>query len=119
MKKSFDPTKPVKTRAGVPARVIATNAKGDQPIIALVEEQGEEIPRSFTTDGFFFPTRKESSTDLVNVPPPKKTIKVWVNIYDGGISPHQTQEIAELRATDRRLACKEITIEYTEGEGLS
>jgi len=36
MSKQFDPSKPVQTRDGLPARIICTDAKCDFPIIGLI-----------------------------------------------------------------------------------
>lgn len=54
-------------------------------------------------------------------PPPKKTLRVrlWLNVYDGGISyPYGTRTIADMEASSSRFACIEIDREVEEGEGL-
>jgi len=41
----------IKTRDGKPARIICWNAKGNYPIVALVDMGSFETPISYTTDG--------------------------------------------------------------------
>ena len=48
----FNPEKPVRTRDGRKARIICTDAKGDYPIIALVQEAfGQELAEAYTQTG--------------------------------------------------------------------
>ena len=75
----FDPTKPVQTRGGYPARIICTDRKNDWPIIALVTDQnGREAMYSYNSDG----TTGSFKLDLIN-----KTQTGWINIYPDGIYP--------------------------------
>lgn len=65
----FDPTKPVQTRSGRPARIVCTDRAGDDPILALVgtDKNGSiEVPHVYRLDG----TRNGFPPyfDLVNVP---------------------------------------------------
>lgn len=39
------------TRRGIPARIVCYDAKGDYPVIAIVDEDDEEIPRNYTVCG--------------------------------------------------------------------
>ena len=49
----------------------------------------------------------------------KKIIKKWININDdGSTNTCGTKELANYLANRDRIACKEIEIEYYEGEGL-
>jgi hypothetical protein len=55
-------------------------------------------------------------------PPPKKTVRVqrWLNIdADGAVSLYELRKEADTHRFPDRIACKEIDIEVTEGEGLS
>ncbi len=67
---TFDPTKPVQTRGGAAARIIFTDAKGLQPIVALVacHRDDEEIVYQFNQDGGYYSHEAESTLDLINVP---------------------------------------------------
>mgnify|MGYP000550111845 CR=1 FL=1 len=64
----FDPTKPVQTRYGSPARIICTDRKGGPPLLALVRgQEREERIFSFYPSGQVYTTHC-SGLDLVNVP---------------------------------------------------
>lgn len=68
----FDPTLPVQTRGGRPARIIATDAKGLYPIIALIANtDGTERLRRVAETGKDLYAADETPHDLVNVPPPE------------------------------------------------
>lgn len=65
---SFDPALPVRTRNGLSARVICTDANSAYPIIALVTTEDEtECIISCDSKGRVLSDR-ESPYDLVNVP---------------------------------------------------
>ena len=54
-------------------------------------------------------------------PPPKKTLRVqrWLNIdADGTVSLYELRSEADTHRFPDRIACKEIDIEVTEGDGL-
>ena len=57
-----------------------------------------------------------------NLAQPPKTLRVrlWLNVYDGGISyQYGTRTLADMEASSARLACIEIDREVEEGEGLN
>ena len=121
-KRNFDPDWPhghVTAADGFPARIVCRDAKGDLPIVALVQyRENDETPRSFAADGR---ARGEAAFSLVNAPAPKKRLRGWVNIYrdNGGLDTllsYPTREYADLSALKDRLACVYLDIE--EGEGL-
>lgn len=74
-----DTSKEIITRDGRKARIICTDAKGDRPIIALVErfDGDAEDSHSYTKDGNFCLDR-EHILDLFFV---SKRYEGWVNIY--------------------------------------
>ena len=59
-------------------------------------------------------------TGLDLAPPPKKTVRVrlWINVNPKSYVVYYTRDMAEKNAQLNRIACKEIDIEVTEGEGL-
>jgi hypothetical protein len=68
MCENFNPSKPVQTRDGCPARILASDVKGSLPIVALVQGADEtEILYQYHKDG-----RANSyydvGRDLVNIP---------------------------------------------------
>ena len=75
--------KPVCTRDGRKARIICFDAKGDKPIIALVEAKGnkdaliEEVERYFINGHSVFEVR-ETNDDLMMEP---EKHEGWVNVY--------------------------------------
>ncbi len=79
--------KPVCTRDGRKARIVCFDAKGDQPIIALVEAKGnkdaliEKVERYFINGHSVFEVR-ETNNDLMMLPEKKEG---WVNVYKGGL----------------------------------
>ena len=63
-------------------RFLCTDAKGDYPIVALVENfSGSETPISYTKDGEFLIGRK-SDGDLFFA---TEKHEGWVNIYKAGV----------------------------------
>ena len=65
---TFDPTKPVRTRSGREARIVCTDVKGNQNILALIlDHDGEESAEYFDSDGKYF-GGTESVYDLINIP---------------------------------------------------
>ena len=81
--------KPVCTRDGRKARIICFDAKGDKPIIALIEMGVAETPNNYPIDGKAIST-KETPCDLMMLPEKKEG---WVNIYRGQV--YNTFEKAE------------------------
>ena len=70
--------KQVCTRDGRKARIICFDAKGDKPIIALVEMGTAETPNNYPIDGKAV-SAKETSCDLMMLPEKKEG---WINIYN-------------------------------------
>lgn len=121
----FDPAKPVQTRDGRKARIVCTDSKhmyGEirQPIIAEVEvnESCKAVTVNYTESGRLFNDQQESHYDLVNIPR-KHTCTCWVNVYsDGYATYHTSRLVADACANANRVACKQITFEVEEGEGV-
>ena len=74
-----NPSQKVVTRDGREVRIICTDAKGDEPIIALVYNniREEENVYTYNRDGYFY-NNEYSPLDLC-LPTTKK--EGWVNIY--------------------------------------
>ena len=56
-----NPSRKVVTRYGKQARIICTDAKGESPVIALVEDNGEEHAFSYHKDGAW---SKKNTSDV-------------------------------------------------------
>ena len=83
--------KPVYTRNGRKARIICFDAKGDKPIIALVEMGTDEIPNNYPIDGKDV-SAKEGSYDLMMLTEKKEG---WVNVYSNCLGgPYESKENA-------------------------
>lgn len=69
---AFDPTKPVQTRDGRPARIICTDRKDDGwPIVAIYADNSAgrtEGVGCYTREGRFGDYGSDNRLDLVNVP---------------------------------------------------
>lgn len=73
----LDLTKPVQTRSGRAARIVATDMKGPCPIVAIVSDGGREEVWAYFLDGSFLTTNKNapSPMDLVNIITPHAVLK--------------------------------------------
>lgn len=75
---TFDPTKPVQTRDGRPARIIATGLLQTQPILAVITYTAGERSEVFNKDGsYLFVSDNCNGMDLINIPR-----KVYVNVWE-------------------------------------
>ena len=76
--------KPVCTRDGRNVRIICFDAKGDYPIVALIESGNIEGVQQYMIDGHCTKAMSECYGDLMMLPEKKEG---WVNIYksDNGI----------------------------------
>ena len=77
-----DPLKKVVTRDGRPVRIICTDARGEYPIIALVEyyDGNNDNIYSYTKDGVYYPI-EPSEEDLFFASEAPKKIARWPNVY--------------------------------------
>lgn len=117
MTKPFDPTKPVQTRDGRPARILCTDAKNPEyPIVALVDSpDGEgEMPVSLTVTGRFHDDRIVTDDDLINIPP--KVVRVaFHNVYSETIgTPWPSLEYANNSFNQDRIGVLKVTY-YEDG----
>lgn len=126
----IDWTKPVQTRDGKYVRIICRDAKGKQPIVALINDgNGYEEEARFCDDGSYYAMCPSIHTyDLINVPEPKKRIKLrmWVNIYASekgrffalDLSESKEECTPKNRGASNRVAIVPVEIDCEEGEGL-
>lgn len=121
--KTFNPSKPVQTRDGLPVRIICSNVfNPNYPIAALVRSpDGTEKLETYTADGAFRHDQgcTKHPRDLVN-PPFKITMNLFVNCYPGNVfSVYNTRADADKAAIPNgRIACLAIVANGEEGEGL-
>ena len=112
-----NPSKKVITRDGSSVRIVCTNAKGNFPIIALLETyNGTEAVLRLKENGHFY-NDTEDSRDLFFAPDKKSG---WINLYkmNSIISPgpraYDTKEEAESAAGDKSYYISTIKIEWEE-----
>ena len=112
-----NPNRKVVTRDGRSVRIICTDAKGDFPVVALVEiyNGAENVFRLEENGHFYYDT--EDSRDLFFAPEKKSA---WINLYEMNsiISPgpraYDTKEEAESAAGDKSYYISTIKIEWEE-----
>ena len=94
-----NPNRKVVTRNGRSARIICTDAKGNYPIVALIEEGGYDNALSYTKDGELY-VGETNDYDLFFAP---EKHEGWLNIYRSdecgfymrGKSPYKSKEKAD------------------------
>ena len=112
-----NPNRKVVTRDGRSVRIICTDAKGDYPVVALVEiyNGAENVFRLEENGHFYYDT--EDSRDLFFAPVKKRA---WINLYkmNSIISPgprvYDTKEEAESAAGDKSYYISTVKIEWEE-----
>ena len=74
-----NPSQKVITRDGREVRIICTDAKGDEPIVALLynKNRDEENVYTYNRDGYFY-KNNDSCLDLVFAPIKREG---WINVY--------------------------------------
>ena len=72
-----NPNRKVVTRNGRSVRIICTDAKGNYPIVALIEEGGYDNALSYTKDGKLY-VGETNDYDLFFAP---EKHEGWVNVY--------------------------------------
>ena len=113
-----NPSQKVVTRDGREVRIICTDAKNDEPIIALVYNniREEENVYTYNRDGYFYGDN-DSCLDLFFAPIKKEG---WINLYkDEGITYlpgiiHDSEEDAKKAIKDDPDFITTIKIEWEE-----
>lgn len=117
-----NPSRKIVTRDGrVVTRILCTDAKGDYPIVALVEKPNLQKDDAFTytKDGRCLDNETNDERDLFFAP---KKREGWVNIFKynfgkpfiGDMHIFSSKEEAEESAKNDRAYVKSIKIEWEE-----
>ena len=113
-----NPLRKVVTREGNPVRIICTDARGEYPIIALVEhyDGGNDNAYSYTKDGVYYPV-ETSEEDLFFASEAPEKHKAWINIYKSKAlyqvgKLHETEKDAEVMRTKNCIAT--VKVEWEE-----
>jgi hypothetical protein len=123
--KPLDLTKPVQTRDGRKVRIICTDRKYGNPIVALVDDM--EVVTRYSSDGKAgdWAIKGNPDFDLVNTPE-KFEVKGWVNVYRAassgclylGGAVYDTRETAAASALTGAIASIPIHLTGNIGDGL-
>ena len=108
-----NPSKKIMTmNGGIVTRFLCTDARGQYPIVALVEalDDDEESAFSYTKDGHFYPG-EEHDNDLFFVP---EKHEGWFNIYPQGILGGLYDSREEARRNGGETAIATLKIEWEE-----
>ena len=105
-----NPSRKVVTRDGRNVRIKCTDAKGDCPVIGLVDCKDTEVPMSFTEKGRVGVNVCDSIIDLFF---DTKKHEGWVNIYRDNNAPYcgyilTSEEEAKIKATSDAIATAKI-----------
>lgn len=104
---TFDPTKPVQTRYGqFKARIVCTDARNSigKVIVALIESINPDVEtlECYYADGRWSRS-KESPIDLINIPPPRRSI--FKNIRQNCYGKVQLGSTVSFSLSEARAAC--------------
>jgi hypothetical protein len=108
----LDYTRPIRVKGThEKVEILRTDLPGDCPVLAVITmHAGDQYAHTFMLN----------RTDWENVPAPKRSGTVWVNVYDvyadDCVSAHSSRAHADEYSNPDRLACVEV--KWTEGEGL-
>ncbi len=111
----IDITKKYRTRKGDLVEILSTSGRGCWPVIGYIG--GGTDLRCWMPDGSLR-TEGDHYEDLIEIKE-KKTLTLWLNIYDDCVGVYRSLESAKLGEISGQIqARKQITIEYEEGEWL-
>ena len=98
---AFDPTKPVQTRDGRKARILATdiNRSNGDTIVAVIDDgDGHDYAYTYRPDGRYIES-EEDERDLINVQESKtRYVQVFRAAGSFGVASYQTEEDASDRS---------------------
>lgn len=93
----FDPSKPVMTRDGYPAKVTCHSLRGTDCFMALVHYPKTDVPLIYEAGGNCWNSESESDLDLLNVDQAE-----WVRMFDEISAVRHLHEL-EWRSSVHRL----------------
>ena len=96
-----NPSRKVVTRCGKNARIICTDAKNVQSVVALIAEDKSERVETYLKDGRYSESR-QSSNDLFFAP---EKHEGWVNVYKDGDHFYSSMDIFKTKDEAEALSC--------------
>ncbi len=113
----IDWTRPLQTRDGKPARFLGTRKSTWGTHVVCIDAGESEEVWFANTNGDVPHGGSCSPADIINVPAPKRSGTVWVNVFEDGFAiGHTTRRAANMGTQSNILACVEVP--WTEGQGL-
>jgi hypothetical protein len=108
---TVDLTKPVQTACGYPARVLATDCKGQWPVVAAYTKNGCEFCLQFGADGICL---ANSSYSLVNVPPPEPLeVVIRITPEDAAMVAYACSHFCDVLGAHRFWNRQELLAHFT------
>ena len=114
----IDKNRTYRTRDGREVRIYATDGQEDWPIHGATLQSFGWSSDCWTKDGSTL-TNMPHAHDLIEVRPRHKRT-VWLNVYrdDWDAYTAASKEDADENASDDRIACIKVELDFAEGEGL-
>ena len=115
----IDIKKQYRTRDGREVRIYATDGSGRNPVHGSIKEEDGWIYNVWPKSGRYSEDDdEEHRIDLVEIKPRIKQL-VWINVYpDNCFFVYQEKRKADIQAMGHRIACVQVEIDYSEGDGL-
>ena len=99
-----NPSRKIVTRDGRNVRILCTDAKGDYPIVALIETPDDfiEFVNKFKKNGHFLVGDNDSNLDLFFVP---ERHERWVNLYKEDDNIYASMNTFKTKEKAEALSC--------------
>jgi len=102
----------------VTCAALLSETSGARQRLITTDSEGRIMAYSYPSGQYYLSSTSDYDIDCYVEGP--KPIKAWVNIYPRAFSrAYVSKDYADKEAGSDRIACKEIEITYTPGEGLS
>jgi len=114
----IDINKTYRTRDGHEVRIYATDGQRAWPVHGAILLKNGWSSECWNNKGSSL-TDMPCGTDLIEVPPRHKRT-VWVNVYkdDWDAYTAASKEDADENASEDRIACIKVELDFEEGDGL-
>ena len=114
----IDKDETYQTSDGHEVRIYAVDSVGEYPVHgAIKNKNGQWYINCWTATGMYA-SGVAGNSDLVLVPK-RHTREVWINMYHLGLfAAYESEELARASQAPGCIACKHLTFEFVEGEGL-
>jgi len=115
----IDINKTYRTRDGREVRIYATDGGGRNPIHGSIKDEDGWIFQVWPKSGRYINEDEDYRIDLIEVRPRHKRT-VWLNVYGGDWDAYtaESKKDADKNASDDRIACIKVELDFQEGEGL-